>query len=137
MEHCNNLRRTTQAENIRNPLLNAPSTLFLYKNICPCIFSIGASPCRIYVLSLFIFAKCVMQGGDITSDITGQFHDLVLRVQYLHGLCIRVVADRKRPGNLGSKFPRSENFERRTTSTTTTITTRGTLSKDDDDCSRR
>ena len=137
MEHCNNLRRTTQAENIRNPLLNAPSTLFLYKNICPCIFSIGASPCRIYVLSLFIFAKCVMQGGDITSDITGQFHDLVLRVQYLHGLCVGVVANRKRPGNLGSKFPRSENFERRTTSTTTTITTRGTLSKDDDDCSRR
>ena len=38
-----------------------------------------------YLLSLFIFAKCVMQGGDITSDITGQFHDLVLRVQYLHG----------------------------------------------------
>ena len=72
-----------------------------------------------YLLSLFIFAKCVMQGGDITSDITGQFHDLVLRVQYLHGLCIRVVADRKRPWNLGSKFPRSEYFERKTTSTTT------------------
>lgn len=89
-----------------------------------------------HLLSLFIFAKCVMQGGDITSDITGQFHDLVLRVQYLHGLCIRVVADRKRPGNLGSKFPRSENFERRTTSTTT-ITIIGALSKDDDDCSRR
>ena len=72
-----------------------------------------------YLLSLFIFAKCVMQGGDITSDITGQFHDLVLRVQYLNGLCIRVVADRKRPWNLGSKFPRSEYFERKTTSTTT------------------
>ena len=82
-----------------------------------------------YLLSLFIFAKCVMQGGDITSDITGQFHDLVLRVQYLHGLCVGVVADRKRPGNLGSKFPRSEYFER-----TTTLTTRiWTLSKDDDD----
>ena len=72
-----------------------------------------------YLLSLFIFAKCVMQGGDITSDITGQFHDLVLRVQYLHGLCVGVVADRKRPGNLGSKFPRSQYFERKTTSTTT------------------
>ena len=72
-----------------------------------------------YLLSLFIFVKCVMQGGDITSDITGQFHDLVLRVQYLHGLCVRVVANRKRPGNLGSKFPRSEYFERKTTSTTT------------------
>ena len=89
-----------------------------------------------YLLSLFIFAKCVMQGGDITSDITGQFHDLILRVQYLHGLCVGVVANRKRPGNLGSKFPRSENFERRSTSTTT-ITTIGALSKDDDDCSRR
>ena len=75
-----------------------------------------------YLLSLFIFAECVMQGGDITSDITGQFHDLVLRVQNLHGLCIRVVADRKRPGNLGSKFPRSEYFERTTTSTTTITT---------------
>ena len=72
-----------------------------------------------YLLSLFIFAKCVMQGGDITSDITGQFHDLVLRVQYLHGLCVGVVANRKRPGNLGSKFPRSKYFERTTTSTTT------------------
>ena len=76
-----------------------------------------------YLLSLFIFAKCVMQGGDITSDITGQFHDLVLRVQYLHGLCVGVVADRKRPGHLGSKFPRSEYFERKTTSTTTITTT--------------
>ena len=78
-----------------------------------------------YLLPLFIFAKCVMQGGDITSDVTGQFQDLVLRVQYLNGLCIRVVADRKRPWNLGSKFPRSEYFERKTTSTTTitTITT--------------
>ena len=75
-----------------------------------------------YLLSLFIFAKCVMQGGDITSDITGQFHDLVLRVQYLHGLCVGVVADRKRPGHLGSKFPRSEYFERKTTSTTTITT---------------
>ena len=75
-----------------------------------------------YLLSLFIFAKCVMQGGDITSDITGQFHDLVLRVQYLHGLCVGVVADRKRPGNLGSKFPGSEYFERKTTSTTTITT---------------
>jgi len=73
-----------------------------------------------------------MQGGDITFDITGQFHDLVLRVQYLHGLCVGVVANRKRPGNLGSKFPRSEYFER-TTASTTTITTLGTLSKDDDD----
>ena len=54
VEHCNNLRRTTQAENIRNPLLNAPSTLFLYKNICPCIFSIGASPCRIYFLYSYL-----------------------------------------------------------------------------------
>ena len=72
-----------------------------------------------YLLSLFIFAKCVMQGGDITSDITGQFHDLVLRVQYLHGLCVGVVADRKRSWNLGSKFPRSQYFERKTTSTTT------------------
>ena len=72
-----------------------------------------------YLLSLLIFAKCVMQGGDITSDITGQFHDLVLRVQYLHGLCVGVVADRKRPWNLGSKFPRSQYFERKTTSTTT------------------
>ena len=87
-----------------------------------------------YLLSLFIFAKCVMQGGDITSDITGQFHDLVLRVQYLHGLCVGVVANRKRPWNLGSKFPRSEYFERTTTSTTTTtITTIGALSEDDDD----
>ena len=76
----------------------------------------------LYLLSLFIFAKCVMQGGDITSDITGQFHDLVLTVQYLHGLCVRVVADRKRPGNLGSKFPRSEYFKRTTTSTTTITT---------------
>ena len=75
-----------------------------------------------YVLSLFIFAKCVMQGGDITSDITGQFHDLVLRVQYLDGLCVGVVANRKRPWNLGSKFPRSEYFERSTTSTTTITT---------------
>ena len=80
-----------------------------------------------YLLSLFIFAKCVMQGGDITSDITGQFHDLVLRVQYLHGLCVGVVANRKRPGNLGSKFPRSEYFERKTTSTTTTTTTTTTI----------
>ena len=76
----------------------------------------------LYLLSLFIFAKCVMQGGDITSDIAGQFHDLVLTVQYLHGLCVRVVADRKRPGNLGSKFPRSEYFKRTTTSTTTITT---------------
>ena len=75
-----------------------------------------------YLLSLFIFAKCVMQGGDITSDIIGQFHDLVLRVQYLHGLCVGVVANRKRSGNLGSKFPRSEYFERKTTSTTTITT---------------
>ena len=75
-----------------------------------------------YLLPLFIFAKCVMQGGDIASDITGQFHDLVLTVQYLHGLCVGVVADRKRPGNLGSKFPRSEHFQRTTTSTTTITT---------------
>lgn len=49
-----------------------------------------------------------MQSGDISSDVIGQFHYLVLRIQDLHGLCVRVVTDRERPGDFGSKFPASE-----------------------------
>lgn len=48
-----------------------------------------------------------MQGRDFTSDVIGQFHNLVLRIQDFHGLSVGVVADRERPGDFGSKFPGS------------------------------
>ena len=58
----------------------------------------------ICLLGLLVFAECIVQGDDITSDVIGQFHYLVLRVQDLHGLCVGVVADWEGPGDFGSKF---------------------------------
>lgn len=71
-------------------------------------------------ICLLVFCECILQCGNISSDVIGQFHDLVFRIQDFHGLCVGIVTDRERPGDFCSKLPVSkENIDGMTKSDVT------------------